>query len=99
MACAGTALLYFYIFLVFNNFIMCLEPILGLLVTMYVVFQRQFQLKNLEELYLKYLQRLHLGYFSVFVVLQSLLSLSHTTVLWIIVSMSRLPRKMGSEHW
>ncbi|XP_069698199.1 adenylate cyclase type 2-like isoform X2 [Periplaneta americana] len=43
---------------------------------------RQFRLKNLEELYLKYLQRLHLGYFSVFVVLQSFLSVSHAGVLW-----------------
>ncbi|XP_069698039.1 adenylate cyclase type 2-like isoform X1 [Periplaneta americana] len=44
--------------------------------------RRQFRLKNLEELYLKYLQRLHLGYFSVFVVLQSFLSVSHAGVLW-----------------
>lgn len=45
--------------------------------------RRQFKLKNLEELYLKYLQRLHLGYFSVFVLLQSLLSLSHAVVVWV----------------
>jgi len=38
--------------------------------------------KNLEGLYLKYLQRLHLGYFSVFLLLQSLLSLSHVAVIW-----------------
>jgi hypothetical protein len=43
-------------------------------------------LKNLEELYLKYVQRLHLGFISVFVLLQSLLSLSHAVVTWITVS-------------
>jgi len=43
-------------------------------------------LKSLEELYLKYLQRLHLGYLSVFVLLQSLLNLSHAVVTGITVS-------------
>ncbi|KAJ9579599.1 hypothetical protein L9F63_004784, partial [Diploptera punctata] len=42
----------------------------------------QFRLKELEELYMKYLQRLHLGYFSVFLVLQTLICVSHAAVLW-----------------
>ncbi|KAJ4431593.1 hypothetical protein ANN_20192 [Periplaneta americana] len=58
------------------------EPPGSLKAMFFSLLQRQFRLKNLEELYLKYLQRLHLGYFSVFVVLQSFLSVSHAGVLW-----------------
>lgn len=39
--------------------------------------RHQFRLKDLEELYLKYQHHLHRGYFSVFIVVQIVLSLAH----------------------